>query len=290
MQLIPTGAALGVEISGVDIRQAIAPEVVEDIHRAWHDNLVFIVREQPMTDDQLMAFTRNFGELEYSAGHLVKRQYGREGAVHDAMKRAPEIAVISNIKVNGKAIGVLGDGEAKWHTDSSYVDVPTAGSFLHALEIPPTGGATYFGNMYAALETLPGDLRKAIEGRSILHPATHRSDGTPYHGFENITDVTKLPGATHPVVRTHPETGRKALYLGRRLNAHIRGLPLADSDALLDALWEHATQDRFVYRHDWRVGDLVVWDNRCVIHRRDPFDPAARRRMHRTQTKGTRPC
>ena len=289
MELVPTGAALGVEIRGVNIRRPLPLDVAEAIRDAWLDNLVFIVREQPMTDAQLMAFTGNFGQLEVSAGHLVNRQYGTEGVVLDAMKSAPEIAVISNIKEGGKAIGVLGDGEAKWHTDSSYVDVPTAGSFLHAIEIPPSGGATYFANMYAALETLPDDLRAAVDGKSILHPASHRSDGSPYKGFENVTDITQLPGATHPIVRTHPETRRKALYLGRRLYAHIPGMPVAESDRLLDALWAHATQDRFVYRHDWRVGDLVVWDNRCVIHRRDPFDPGARRLMHRAQTRGSAP-
>lgn len=289
MDIVPTNSALGVEIRGIDIRRPLAPEQVAAIRAAWHDHVIFFIREQPMSDAQLMTFAGQFGELEVSAGHLVNRQYGTEGVVVDAMKAVPNIAIISNIKVDGKAIGALGDGEAIWHTDSSYVDIPTAGSFLHAIEIPPVGGATYFANMYEALESLPGDLRAAIENRTILHPASHRSDGSPYKGFENVTDITKLPGAAHPIVRTHPETGRKALYLGRRLNAHVPGMALADSDALLDALWSHATQEQFVYRHDWRVGDLVVWDNRCAIHRRDAFDPASRRLMHRAQTRGSRP-
>lgn len=289
MDIIPTGKALGAEISGIDIRQPLSAADRDVIRAAWLDHLVVIFREQPMTEDQHLAFTRNFGELETSAGHLVARQFGTKGAVLEPMKRRPEIAVVSNIVENGRALGSLGSGEAVWHTDSSYVDVPTAGSFLHAREIPPSGGATYFLNMYAAFDSLSDDLRMAVEDKRIQHPATHRSDGTPYPGFETVDDITAVPGARHPVIRTHPESGRLALYLGRRPNAWVVGMDVAASDDLLDALWDHVTQDRFVYRHDWRAGDLVVWDNRCVMHRRDPFDPNARRMMHRTQTRGSVP-
>jgi taurine dioxygenase len=285
VEVVPFEAALGAEIRGVDWHRPLDPADRDRIRAAWIDRLVLRLRGAPMSDPELMAFTRQFGELEYSAYGLVERKYG----IKSEIDAPPEISVISNIVENGKAIGGLGSGEAFWHTDSSFVDVPPAGSFLHALEIPPDGGATYFLNMYAAYDSLPADLKQAIEGRSLNHPVTHDSGGKPRKGFEHVTDVSQAPGVAHPLVRTHPESGRKALYLGRRLNAWIVGLSVPESEALLDRLWAHATQDKFVWRQDWRIGDLIIWDNRCAMHRRDAFDPASRRLMHRTQTKGTRP-
>lgn len=289
IEVVPTGRAVGAEIRGVDIRQPLAQADIGVITKAWYDHLVVIIREQPMSPLELMAFARTFGELEYTGSNLVKKLY-QGGAGLDESDLPPEIGVISNIIINDKPIGGLGAGEAAWHTDSSYVDVPTAGSFLHAIEIPPVGGATYFLNMYDAYEALPAPLKREIVDRKIRHAATHSSDGKPRKGFEApITDVTNLPGSEHPIIRTHPNTGRKALFLGRRLNAYIVGCSVAESEELLDALWAHTTNDEFVYRHDWRVGDLVVWDNRCTMHRRDGFDPNCRRLLIRTQTRGTTP-
>jgi taurine dioxygenase len=203
----------------------------------------------------------------------------------------PEISVISNIIEDGKAIGGLGDGEAFWHTDSSFVDVPPAASLLRSIEVPPpsAGGATEFLNMYSAYDTLADELKQRTLGRMMIHAATHSSGGKANRGFETVTDVSKVPGARQPMVRTHPETGKKALFLGRRINAYVVGLPVEESEALLDALWAHTVQERFTWRQEWRVGDLIWWDNRCAMHRRDAFDPATRRLMHRTQLKGTRP-
>jgi taurine dioxygenase len=285
VEVVPFAAALGAEIRGIDLMRPLTPAQRDAVRAAWLDRLVLRIRGEPVDDATLMAFTRNFGELEFSAFRLVENAYG----VKSEIAAAPEIAVISNIVENGKAIGGLGAGEAYWHTDSSFVAVPPAGSFLHALEIPPAGGATYFLNMYAAYETLPDDLKGAIAGRQLNHPVTHDSGGKARKGFEHITDVSQAPGVHHPLVRTHPETGRKALFLGRRLNAWIVGMAVPDSEALLDRLWAHTQQDKFVWRQDWRVGDLIIWDNRCAMHRRDAFDPASRRLMHRAQIKGDRP-
>jgi taurine dioxygenase len=185
--------------------------------------------------------------------------------------------VISNIKVDGRPIGGLGDGEAIWHADMTYVERPPMAAILHALEIPPAGGDTYWANMYLAYETLPADMKARIAGRRAVHDATYNSAGQVRKG--------NAPGARHPLVATHPETGRQCLFLGRRRNSSIEGLELAESDQLLDALWAHATQPRFTFRQQWRVGDVVIWDNRCTLHRRDAFDPAARRLLHRTQIK-----
>jgi taurine dioxygenase len=288
--VLPFAAGLGADIRGVDIRHPLTLFERDAIRSAWLDNLVLRFREQTLSDEQHMAFTRQFGELEFAPAALIEKQYGvrteNEGRRRDT---PPEIAVISNIIEDGKAIGGLGYGEAFWHTDSSFVEVPPAASLLRSLEIPPEGGATYFLNMYSAYETLPGDIKERIADMKVVHAATHSSGGKAHKGFETVSDMTKMPGARQPLVRTHPETGRKALFLGRRINSYVVGLPVAESERLLDLLWAHATQEKFTWRQDWRVGDLIWWDNRCAMHRRDAFDPAARRLMHRTQLKGTRP-
>ena len=290
MDIIPTGAALGAEVRGVDIREALDAPTVRQLIDAWHRHLVLIIREQPMSDDQQIAFTRYFGEPEYPGITKLKNELGDKAPAGIEIRPDSPIVVVSNIKIDGKPIGRLGDGEAAWHTDSSYSETPFAGSFLHAHELPPNGGGdTYFNNMYEVLESLPKDLRRAIEGKTLLHPATHSTSGKPKPGFEYVSDITTAPGARHPLIRTHPHTRRQALYLGRRINSYVIGMDLAASEALLDALWAHMDQDRFTYRHRWRLGDLVVWDNRCTMHKRDAFDPATRRRMHPTQTVGTRP-
>jgi taurine dioxygenase len=176
-----------------------------------------------------------------------------------------------------------------WHSDNSYRDVPLLFSALYALEIPPTGGNTGFANMYRALETLPADLRRRIDKLTIKHDMTYNSAGDLRDGFKPVNDVRDAPGPSHPIVRTHAETGHNALYLGRRPNAYIDGLPVEESERLLEELWTHATQPQFTWHHQWRVGDLLMWDNRCVMHYRAPFDGGARRVMHRIQGKGDKP-
>ena len=197
--------------------------------------------------------------------------------------------MISNIIENGVAIGALGAYEAIWHTDMSYNPEPPMGSALYALEVPPAGGDTGFANMYRAYETLPDELRRQVEGRLCRHNSSRNSAGELRRGYGEAIDPREAPGADHPIVRTHPVTGRKALFLGRRRNAYTQGLDLAASEALLDRLWQHATKPEFTWYQQWRVGDLVMWDNRCVLHRRDEFDPNSRRLMHRTQIQGDRP-
>jgi taurine dioxygenase len=196
--------------------------------------------------------------------------------------------VISNVVENGKPIGNLGDGEAVWHADMTYVDVPPKAAMLHALEVPPpeAGGNTYFANMFTAYETLPADLKKAAQGKVAVHDASMNSAGMLRKGYKAVSDVRHTVGAHHPLIRTDPATGRRALFLGRRPNAYVTGLEVAESEALLDALWAHATQPRFTLCHQWRVGDLLMWSNLSVLHRRDPFDPMTRRLMHRSQIRG----
>ncbi|MEA3193430.1 MAG: taurine dioxygenase [Betaproteobacteria bacterium] len=268
--------ALGAEVSGVDLSQPLREAEFATIRGAWLEHAVLRFRGQRLSDPQLIDFTRHFGELDPPGPNPYGKPF---------LPEHPELNVISNIKVDGAPIGGLGDGEAIWHADMTYVEQPPKGAILYALEVPPSGGDTYWANQCAAYDALPAALAKRIEGRRAVHDATYNSAGIKRKGYEDVSDPRKAPGARHELVRPHPETGRQALFLGRRRNSYIEGLELAESEALLDALWAHATQARFVFRQEWRVGDVVIWDNRCTLHRRDPFDPAARRLMHRTQIK-----
>jgi taurine dioxygenase len=275
----PTGAALGGDIEGVDLAGALPPETVAAVKDAWSKHLVLRFRGQRLGDDDLMRFSRQFGELDWAP----------IAATNDAPEGREYIMVVSNVVADGKAIGQLGAYEAVWHTDMSYVAEPPSASALYSLEAPPSGGDTGFCNMYLAYETLAPELRRRIEERVCRHDASRNSAGELRRGFVDAPDPSQTIGAEHPIVRTHPVTGRKALFLGRRRDAYIPGLALADSEALLDALWEHATKREFTWYQQWRAGDLILWDNRCVMHRRDAFDPSLRRVMHRTQIKGDRP-
>ncbi len=270
-------APLGAEVRGIDLSLPLAQDDVDVIEEAWRRRLVVVVRGQKLSDPQLLAFSKCFGELDPPGPNPYGEPFNKE---------FPEINVISNVIENGKPIGGLGDGEAVWHADMTYIDVPPKAAILHSLEVPPGGGNTYFADMFAAYETLPADLKKAAAGKIAVHDASRNSAGFLRKGYKEVTDVRATVGARHPLVRTDPKTGRKALFLGRRPNSYVIGLEVADSEALLDGLWAHATQPRFAMCHEWRVGDLLMWNNLSVLHRRDPFDPASRRIMHRTQIKG----
>jgi taurine dioxygenase len=192
----------------------------------------------------------------------------------------------SNVIEDGKPIGNLGDGEAVWHADMTYVEVPPKAAILYSLEVPPAEGNTYFADMFAAYESLPADLKKSAAGKIAVHDASRNSAGLLRKGYKEVTDVRETAGARLPLVRTDPNTGRKALFLGRRPNSCILGMEVAESEALLDALWSHATQGHLAMCHEWKVGDALMWNNLSVLHRRDAFDSKTRRLMHRTQIKG----
>ncbi len=275
LNVTPLAPALGAEIRDIDLSAALSDVTVDELRAVWLEHQVLVFRDQKLSDAALVAFSKRFGELDTVPGW---EPFSAQGY--------PEVLTISNVTQEGAAIGVLGDGEAAWHTDMSYIDLPPPASLLYSLEIPAEGGDTCFKSMYAALEDMPVDLRQAIAGKVLNHDASHDSSGQLRSNHVLAKDFSQMPGARHPIIRAHPETDRPALYLGRRLNAYVVGEDMPDSEALLDRLWDHCDQERFVYRHRWQPGDLVMWDNRCVMHRRDPFDPAARRIMHRTQIKG----
>jgi taurine dioxygenase len=279
----PTGGALGADVHGVDLSQPMNDTTFARIAEAWAEHLVLRFSGQRIDDAALMRFSARFGELDRVPIPAASLNRSDSGVEADAIDW---VAVISSIKQEGKAVGSLGSYELVWHTDMSYNPLPPRASLLYALEVPPDGGNTGFLNMYAAYETLPGDLKRAIDGKTCIHDSSRNSAGELRKGFQTTTDVRRTPGAVHPLVRLHPVSGRKALFLGRRPGAYIHGLPVEQSEALLDALWAHATQERFAWYQKWRIGDLVVWDNRCVMHRREGFDEDLRRLMHRTQIVG----
>jgi taurine dioxygenase len=271
-------APLGAQIGGIDLAERLTGADLEAIEEAWQTRLLIVARGQRLSDPQLLAFSRQFGELDPPGPNPYGEPFNKE---------FPEINVISNVVANGKPIGNLGAGEAVWHADMTYIDVPPKAAVLYSLEVPHNGGGnTYFADMFAAYEALPAALKAAIEGKIAVHDASRNSAGMLRKGYKEVTDVRETVGARHPLVRADGMTGRKALFLGRRPNSYIVGMEVAASESLLDALWLHATQPRFAMCHEWQVGDLLMWNNLSVLHRRDPFDTDARRVMHRTQIKG----
>lgn len=277
----PSGAALAADIEGIDLNGELQPAQVAALQDAWAQHKVLRFRgQQGLTLDGLIRFSRNFGPLDLrpKASMAMSRE-------HDALP--PEVTVISNVKVGGKPLGALGDGEAVWHTDMTYNEIPPKGACLYSVEVPPAGGNTHFADMYTAYETLPEAMKKRIQGLRCVHDASRNSAGELRLGYEDVTDPRNTKGAIQPIVSTHAVTGRPCLLLGRRRNAYIVGLELAESEALLDALWAHATRPELTWTQEWKVGDVMMWDNTCTMHKRDAFDPGTRRLMYRTQIAGT---
>ena len=281
IEVHPIDAALGAEVRCGDLRQLDTVQFGE-IRGAWLDHLVLLFRGQSLSSDELLALGARFGKLDDTPRPQPTDQLGQH-------RRQMALSIVSNVIENGKPIGALSIVDLVWHTDMSYIEVPPDASILHALEVPAVGGETGFCNMYRAYETLPQSLRSRLNGLTIKHDATHNSGGFLRKGFDLPADVTRSPGPNHPVIRTHPETGFNTLYLGRRPYSHVHGLPVSESEALLNQLWSHAAKPEFAWYHNWAVGDVVIWDNRCTMHRRNAFDNSDRRIMHRTQIKGTRP-
>jgi len=278
MKVVPSGAALGAEVQGVDLAASLDSATVEEIKAAWDRHLVLVFRGQRMSDPDLLAFSRNFGELDPPGPNPYGVTF---------LPEFPEINVISNVKdAENRPIGNLGAGEAVWHADMTYIETPPKAAILHALEIPVGQGDTYFANMVAAYEELPAELKAAVEGRQAIHDAAHNSAGMLRKGYDEINDPRQTPGARHPLVRHDFRTGRRALFLGRRPHAYVLGLEPAESDDLLDRLWAHATQPKYTWAHQWQPGDLLMWQNLWILHRRDGFEEKARRILHRTQIKG----
>jgi taurine dioxygenase len=275
VEIVPTGT-VGAEVRGVGLA-AVTEAQVDAIKKAWYRHDVLLFRNQEMTDDDLLSFSRYFGTLDPPPN---------QGAGRKSPPGYPDVYVVSNVlDENGEPIGALGDGEAAWHTDMSYAPKPPDASMLYSLEIPARGGDTWFCSMKAAFAKMPRRLVERIKNLDIKHDGTYDSGGYVRKGLTASEDPRTSPGTPHPIIIQHPVSGEKALYLGRRRNAYIMGLELAESEHLLDEIWSYV--DAAVYKHKWALHDVVLWDNRTTMHRRDAFDPMARRVMHRTQIKGS---
>ena len=291
LEVVPTGAALGAEIRGVDLVLPVSDAVAQTLREAWYEHLVLLFRAQAMSDEVIMRTADIFGGSQGSGAHSY---FNRNAAAFNPhrVEGYPEILAVTNLDENGDPTldnGGLGSHEVVWHSDNSYVEVPPAGSLLCAIDVPIGGGHTSFNNQYLACETLPAELTRAIEGRHQVHDSSRNSAGVPRPGVKLPEKPEDVEGPTHPIVRVHPHTGRCALYLGRRRawpSNYVVGLPDNESEALLDALWAHATRPEFAWEHVWRDGDAVLWDNRCAMHYRTPIDPSRRRVMHRIQIAG----
>lgn len=290
---IPTGAALGAEVQGVDFALPVPEDVKAALRKAWADQLVLLFRDQDIDDHQLLAAAGIYGPPHEAASRKYHLNAGQRIDNQHMISQHPSVAIISNLDENGRPVvdnGGLGSYEVVWHTDNSYVEVPPAGSMLYALVVPVNGGGdTSFNNQYLAYEELPGELKRAIEGKFQVHDSSRNSAGVLRPGVKLPATPAEVEGPTHPLVRIHAGTKRRALYLGRRRawpSNYIVGLPNSESEALLDKLWAHATQPKYAWTHRWRAGDIVLWDNRCCMHYRTEVDHTQPRIMHRTTIKG----
>ena len=278
IEIIPTGAAVGAEISGVDLAQPLDDTSFATIERAYNEHGVIFFRDQRITPPQQVAFTRRFGEIEFNI-------FGERWSVAGS----PEIVVVSNITEDGRPIGVRRAGE-NWHSDMCYTARPPRGTMLYALEIPELHGLslgdTEFASAQTAWETLPDGMRHRIEGRQAVFDFTGRKRTFP----PTQTEIDRNPPVRHPIVRTHPYTGRKCLYVMRDDCTGIERMGVAEAEALIAALAEHIIKPAFIYRHQWRAGDLLMWDNCTVQHRAiQDYDMPLRRLMHRTTMGGAVP-
>jgi taurine dioxygenase len=292
IRIVPTGAALGAQVLGMDLGLPVPEATKVMLRAAWAEHLVLLWRDQKLPDASFLAAAEIFGQTKEPAA----RKYQLAGGYMLGGKRVPldaRLSLVSNLDENGQPVldnGTLGSYEVVWHSDNSYVEKPPAGSMLYAVVIPTNGGGdTYFSNQYVAYDDLPADLAQKIRGRRQRHDASRNSAGVLRPTVKLPTTPEEVPGPDHPLVRVHPVTGRKALYLGRRRtwpSNYILGLPNDESEPLLDRLWAHATQPKYAWGHQWRVGDLILWDNRCAMHYRSEVDPGQPRVLLRTVIQG----
>ena len=287
-EVVPATAALGAEIRGVDLAR-LDDDTFGSLHRAWLDNVLLVFRGQSLDAAGLVRLVRRFG-TPVTSSNLHQRSLD-ERAGNELLNLPPEVTVVSNVRENGKSVGILGDGEVVWHSDFSFKERPTAARMLVAMEVPPQalGGHTYFLNCYAAYDALAPEMKRRLSGRTIKQANIIDTAMKLRPGARLDDDPRTTPGPSHPIISTHPETGCNLLFLGRRHAAYVNGCTPGESEALLNELWAHCTQPRFCYEHLWAAGDVVVWDNRATLHRRDPFDASSRRVLYAAQVEGHRP-
>jgi taurine dioxygenase len=271
--VIPLSDAIGAEIIGLDLRERPDPALFDAIRETWHDHGVLLFRGQVLDEAAQAAFAALFGDL----GKVLNNHNGRSNL--------PGVMYISNVREDGKLVGALPDGEMFFHSDQCYVERPGMATLLYAMEVPRYGGDTLFANMYTAYDTLPERIRVRVEGKLAVNVYDYDNNATT-RGSEPREGV---PSFAHPIVRTHPATGRRALYVNRLMTHHIVDMDRDESDALLAAIFDHQERPEFIYEHVWTPGDLLIWDNRCTLHARSDFDASERRMMRRVAVLGDKP-
>jgi alpha-ketoglutarate-dependent taurine dioxygenase len=274
LQFVPLTRHIGCEVKGIDLRKPVSTDAASAIYRAWLDHAVLVFRGQQLAQEDLIRVTAIFGEFAPLGRpkHTLPKGFD---------KILPDIMLISNIRENGETIGALPDGEMMFHHDTIHRDEPHKATLLYSVEVPTYGGDTLFASGTAAYNALDPAMKRRLKGLKAVN----------YYVYNSVTRndkqaVDATSQAMHPVVRTHEETKRKALYINRLMSVRIEGMPEAEGDALLNFLYEHSEKPEFVYTHVWRVGDLIVWDNRCSSHARTDFPSDQRRLLLRTTVKG----
>jgi len=273
LELKPVSPAIGIEIAGLDVSKPLDGATFGRVRQAWLEGQILLLRGQDLDEAVQAAFAARFGPL---AGVLNR---------HDGAGRHPGVMYVSNIVENGKLIGALPDGEMYFHSDQCYVERPAMATMLYAMEIPSRGGNTLFANMHRAYDALPHSVKQRLEGRKALNVYDYRNSATT----RGAAVADDSPRCAHPVFRTHPDTGRKAVYVNRLMTRSIEGLPQTESNELLELLFDHCERAEFVYEHRWIPGDLILWDNRCTLHARTDFDASERRKLRRVAVLGEVP-
>ncbi|MEE8516959.1 MAG: TauD/TfdA family dioxygenase [Alphaproteobacteria bacterium] len=278
----PLSGPLGAEVSGLNLSQSLDDATIGEILDAWHAHELLLFRGQDISEDQQVGFAARFGNV--APWSLCEDAVETEGASHH-----PLIMLISNIKKDGEYIGSIPDGEVDFHSDGIYTETPQTATMLYAIEVPSSGGDTLFANMYMAYEALPGDIKERLQGKTALHAFTYNTQTVRDVERKKAEGDAEVSRFSHPVFRTHPATGRKALYVNRLMTQEIEGIGPEEGRRLLDFLFDHSERREFIYAHKWQPRDLLIWDNRCLNHGRDEFDSTERRLMRRLTIAGEKP-
>ncbi|PPR12001.1 MAG: (R)-phenoxypropionate/alpha-ketoglutarate-dioxygenase [Alphaproteobacteria bacterium MarineAlpha11_Bin1] len=274
MEILPLSDAIGAEISGVDLSKPLHDKTISDINNAWHEYIVLLFRDQDIDADQQINFAKQFGDVGVRSRPVERRP---EGADYNA-----SVMLVSNVKKDGKYIGSLPDGEMWFHHDMCYDKAPHKGTFLYAMELPSTGGNTLFANMYTAYDNLSDELKIRVAGKHALQIYDFATRET----VDISDDISKYKHEVQPVTIAHPVTGRRALYVNPLITARIEGMPESLSRAMLNELFAFADNPSIAYEHEWRKGDLMMWDNWCSCHARTDFPANERRMLRRCTIKG----
>ena len=278
IEVTPLSTACGAEVKGIDLTRPLSAAAIATIKAAWNRHLVLVFRGQTLVQDDQLRFAAYFGEL----GDRKTAPEQLRGRAEGSQQENQKILLVSNIKVDSKAIGAFGEGEFWFHIDGGYTPRPYRYTFLYAIEVPSTGGNTLFSNMYKAYEAVPAGLKEKLGGRKALH--IHEYNRAKQAGSSG--DISGIPHHYHPLFITHPDTGRKTLFVDRLMTTRIEGVDQAESDAILNQLYEIGERREFIFEHVWRLGDFLMWDNRCTIHARTDFPKEERRLLRRCTVEG----